>query len=277
MDGATVAELHYYPVKSCAGTSIRDGLLTSAGLAHDRSFMVVGPDGACRTQRRDPRLASIRPEISTDGEQLVLRAPGAGEVHVDVNLTAPRRTVTLFGTADRGIDQGDEVAEWITGVVRAPSRLVRVPPERHRVTDGLTPGTSAYADSCPVHLISSSSVRHLNERITGRGGHPVPMSRFRPNIVLDGWDEPHREDRVREIVIGDTELGYAKLAIRCATTTVDQQAGSKLGPEPLRTLADYRRAREGGVAIGAKFAVSRPGKLVVGDELVVLGWGRSEL
>ncbi|ONI85158.1 MOSC domain-containing protein [Saccharothrix sp. ALI-22-I] len=277
MDRATITELHYHPVKSCAGISVRDGLLTPAGLAHDRSFMIVGPGGTCRTQRRDPRLALIRPEISTDGDQLVLRASGVGKAHVDVDLTAPRREVTLFGTVCNGIDQGDDVADWITEVLRVPSRLVRVPPEQHRVTDGLTPGTSAYADSCPVHVISSSSVGHLNERIVERGGHLVPMNRFRPNIVIDGWAEPHREDGARRVVVGDTELGYAKLAIRCVTTTVDQETGTKRGPEPLRTLADYRRAPDGGVAIGTKFAVLRPGKLTVGDELVVTDWGAPEM
>jgi uncharacterized protein YcbX len=58
---------------------------------------------------------------------------------------------------------------------------------------------------------------------------------------------------------------------------VDQEFGAKAGPEPLRTLADYRRAAEGGVAFGAKFAVVRPGKLSVGDEVVVSSWGASEL
>lgn len=272
-----VAELHSYPVKSCAGISLRDGMLTSAGLAHDRSFMIVGPGGACRTQRRDPRLALIRPEINTDGGQLVLHGPDGDAVRIEVDLTAPRQTVSLFGTDHHGIDQGDEAAEWITDVLRVPSRLVRVPPEQHRVTDGLTPGTSAYADSCPVHVMSSSSVRHLNERITGGGGEPVPMNRFRPNIVIDGWDEPYLEDRMRQAALGDTELGYAKLAIRCVTTTVRQETGTKAGPEPLRTLAGYRRAVEGGVAIGAKFAVLRPGKLTVGDELTVLSWDQPEL
>ena len=149
-----------------------------------------------------------------------------------------------------------------------------MPPEHGRITGGRTPGTSGYADSCAVHAISRATLAELNRRVSGP---PVPMSRFRPNIVIDGWDEPHLEDRAHRIVAGDVELAYAKLAIRCAVTLVDQDSGEKAGPEPLRTLAAYRRAAAGGVAFGAKFSVLRPGKLAVGDVLTVPAWTGSQL
>ena len=122
-------------------------MLTPAGLAHDRSFMVINEDGVFRSQRRVPRMALIRPKISAGGERLTLRAPGVDVTHTDVDLTAARRDVELFGQPYQGIDQGDAVAGWLSGVLGAPSRLVRVPPEHDRVTDGETPGTSGYADS----------------------------------------------------------------------------------------------------------------------------------
>ncbi|QBI54339.1 MOSC domain protein [Streptomonospora litoralis] len=103
------------------------------------------------------------------------------------------------------------------------------------------------------------------------------MSRFRPNIVLDGDAEPHVEDGMRAVGIGGAELGYAKPAIRCAVTTVDQDTGAKAGPEPLTTLARYRRAPRGGVAFGAEFAVVRPGKISVGDEVAVTAWDEPEV
>ncbi|MGW7002076.1 MOSC domain-containing protein [Streptomyces sp. NPDC054933] len=274
---AGVIELSFYPVKGCAGTSVKEAVLTRAGLAHDRSFMVISEDGVFRTQRRDPRLALIQPEISPDATRLMLRAPGAGTVGIDVDTSGARRDVDLFGAAYRGIDQGDAVAEWLSEVLGARCRLVRVPPEHDRVTDGRTPGTSGYADSCALHVISRSTADLLNDKLAERGAKPLPMNRFRPNVVVDGWDEPHTEDRARRIEVGDVELGYAKLAIRCAVTMVDQETGVKAGPEPIRTLADYRKAAAGGVAFGAKFAVTRPGRLSLGDELVVASWGESEL
>jgi uncharacterized protein YcbX len=274
---AAVVELTYYPVKGCAGVTTGEADITRAGLAHDRTFMVVGEDGTFRSQRRDPRMVLIAPEVSADGERLTLRAPECGAVHVAVDTTGARRDVTMFGNPYRGIDQGDEVARWLSSALGAPSRLVRVPPEHDRVTTGRTPGTSGYADSCPLLVASRASLDLLNLRMAERGAPPLPMNRFRPNIVIDGWDDPHTEDRARHLTLGAAELGYAKLAIRCAVTTVDQTTGTRTGPEPLRTLADYRRSRDTGVAFGAKFAVLRPGKVSVGDEVVVGEWDESEL
>jgi uncharacterized protein len=276
-DVARVLELSYYPVKGCAGVSADDARVTLAGLAHDRSFMVTSEQGGFRSQRHDPRLALIRPGISADGRRLVLRGPGIGPLAVDVHTSGARRDVELFGAPFKGIDQGDEAAGWLGEFLGTPSRLVRVPPEHDRVTDGRTPGTSAYADSGAVHILSRTTLDLLNARMAERGSPPLPMDRFRPNIVVDGWDEPHTEDLIRRVSIGDTELAYAKLATRCAVTTVDQSTAAKSGPEPLRTLAAYRRAAAGGVAFGTKFAVLRPGKLSVGDEVNVGSWGESEL
>ncbi|MFC9793846.1 MOSC domain-containing protein [Streptomyces sp. NPDC127584] len=289
---AHVMDLICYPVKGCAGTSMSEALMTPAGLAHDRSFMVVSEDGVFRTQRRHPRLALIRPDISADGARLTLASADEparyGTVGLDVTTSAPRRDVDLFGSAFQGIDQGDDVAAWVSDVLGTPSRLVRVPPEHARIADGLTPGPSGYADSSAVHLLTRASLTLLNRRMAERGAPPLSMDRFRPNIVVDGPDGhdaegggdwaalPHAEDRARRMIIGSAELGYAKLAVRCAVTLVSQEAGARQGPEPLRTLAGYRRAASGGVVFGAKFSVTTPGGLSVGDEVTVKEWGDSE-
>ncbi len=274
--GAIVG-LHYYPVKGCAGISVRKAVLTPAGLTHDRTFMIIDDQGVFNSQRRDPRLALIHPEVDAGGEHLTLTAPAAGTIRVEVDLASTRCDVHLFGVRYQGIDQGDAVAGWLSEVLGTPSRLVRVPPEHDRVTDGAIPGTSAYADSCPLLVTSLASLDVLNKRLAERGHEPLPMNRFRPNIIVGGWDEPHIEDQARLVNAGAAELGYAKLATRCAVTTIDQDTAVKTGPEPLRTLAGYRRASKGGVAFGVKFAVLRDGTLSVGDPVVVNSWGESEL
>ncbi len=138
-------------------------------------------------------------------------------------------------------------------------------------------------------MLSRASLAHLHTRLAEHGAPPLAMDRFRPNIVIDSlpegcqgeqaadWAaEPHAEDRIRRATIGAAELGYTKLAVRCAVTLVDQEAGARGGPEPLRTLAGYRRFSAGGVVFGAKFSVVRPGKLSVGDEVAVEEWGDAE-
>jgi uncharacterized protein YcbX len=269
---ARVVALRTYPVKGCAGTALTSAFLTPAGLAHDRTFMVVDERGVFRSQRRDPLLATIRPGIVDDGRELQLHAPGTDAVRVAVDLDGPRCPVEMFGTPYRAIDQGGAVAGWLTRVLGAPSRLVRVPPEHDRVTDGETPGRAGFADSGALLLTSCASWAELDRRIAERGAGAVAMDRFRPNVVVDGWTEPHVEDQVREMSVGDTELAFAKQAIRCAVTLVDQRTGARVGPEPLRTLADYRRVTGKGVAFGTKFSVLRPGLLAVGDKLHVRRW-----
>lgn len=271
-----VAELITYPIKGCAGTAVRSAMITPVGLTHDRAFMVVGADGVFRSQRRDPRLSVIRPALDATGTRMTLHAPDVAPLQIDVDPDGPRLDITMFNDAYVGIDQGDAVAGWISEVMRAPSRLVRVPRDHHRVTTGVNNGTCGFADSGALLLLSLASLEGLNERLVARGEEPLPMNRFRPNIVLAG-PAPHTEDLGRRIAVGDAVLGYQKLCIRCAVTLVDQDAGRKAGPEPLRTLADYRRATAGGVAFGSKYSVLRPGRLAVGDELRVTEWGPSEI
>ncbi|MGY2063020.1 MOSC domain-containing protein, partial [Nocardia gipuzkoensis] len=183
-----------YPIKGCGGTELSESALTPAGLTHDRSFMVIGEDGVFRSQRRDPRLALIHPAIDAEGRVLTLRAQDREPLEIVVDTDGPRRPVTLFDSPYFGIDQGDAAARWLTEMLGVASRLVRVPPEHQRVTDGLIPGTSGYADSSPMHILSTESLVDLNDLIVERGGAPLPMNRFRPNIVATGWGEPYRED-----------------------------------------------------------------------------------
>ncbi|MFE0102764.1 MOSC domain-containing protein [Streptomyces sp. NPDC059009] len=268
-----IAELITYPVKGCAGRPQPRAALARTGLAHDRAFLVVDGDGVFRTQRNEPRLAVITPEVGADGRELTLSAPGTEPLRLDVDTASPPRPVELFGAAHQGIDQGDTVARWLSEVLGAERRLVRVPPEYERTTDGLVPGRSLYADSGSLHVLSRASLGELNRRIVAAGREPLPLSRFRPNIVLDGWAEPHLEDQARHVTAGGTELAFAKLAVRCAVTLVDQERGERAGPEPLRTLATYRRVPEGkGVSLGAKYTVLRTGELAVGDEFAVREW-----
>ncbi|GAA2409038.1 MOSC N-terminal beta barrel domain-containing protein [Actinomadura vinacea] len=268
---AVVVQLVSYPIKGCAGTPLDGVRADEPGLEHDRSFMVVDGDGTFRSQRRDPRLALIRPVVGERGRRITLDAAGFGAVDIEVDTDSARRDVELFGLPYQGIDQGPDAAGWLSEFLGAPSRLVRVPPEHDRVTDGLTPGQAGYADSGAVHLVSTASLDELNRRLAAAGHPALPMDRFRPNIVIDGTGGPHLEDELRGVRIGGAVLAFAKLALRCAVTTVDQDGGVKTGPEPLRTLAAYRRVARGGVAFGAKFSVVRPGRVALGDEVAAAG------
>jgi uncharacterized protein len=220
-------------------------------------------------------MAVLRPRIVADGTRLVVDAPGADAIELDVLTDGARLDVSLFGKwFGTGIDQGDTAAKWFSAALDLPCRLVRVPPEHDRNGWGLHPGKVGFADAHAVLITAESSLDNLNRRISERGANGVPMDRFRPNIVVSGWPEPHTEDRFRLMSVGGVQLGYAVRAIRCAVPTVAQDTGVRSGPEPTRTLADYRREPEfgGGVSFGVKAAVLGAGDVAVGDEIVVREW-----
>lgn len=286
---ATVHTLTYYPVKGCAGICVPAGEIaevTGTGLAHDRVFMVVhAGDGCFRSQRKDPRLAVVGTEMLDEGKRLRLTAPGAGRVELDVALDGPRREVALFGQAvGEAVDQGTEAADWFSDFLGSPSRLVRVRPGFDRDgwgehSPGASPGRYPhgkinFADAHAVSVASLASLDGLNQRIVEHGGEPVPMDRFRPNIVVTGWPDPHTEDRFRRLAVGTVRLGYSVRAMRCSVPMVDQATGRPAGPEPIRTLAGYRREPDydGKVSFATKAAVLRPGTLAVGDEVRVQAW-----
>ncbi|SEP77258.1 hypothetical protein SAMN05216188_101440 [Lentzea xinjiangensis] len=260
-----VSGLVVYPVKGCGGIPVPSSAVDLTGLRDDRMLMLVDDDGVFLSQRKVPAMAALRPSLVDSS--LVL-----GGESFPVLADGPRVPVTVHTWQGSAIDQGDEAAACFSDALSLSVRLVRTPPDLRRETTGETTGLVGFADGNALLVISLSSLDHLNERILDRGGEPVPMDRFRPNVVVSGAPEPHVEDRVRRAAIGDVELAYAKDCVRCAVPMVDQGTGSKAGPEPIRSLAAYRRDPDGGVTFGMKAQVVRTGTIATGDEVDVLEW-----
>lgn len=270
----TVRELTYYPVKGCAGTTVDSVEVIGTGLAHDRTFMVVdAADGAFRSQRTHPAMATVKVTVLRSGAALALSAEGVGPLRLDVDRDGPRRDVSMFDNPlGAAADQGDVVAEWFSDALGAASRLVRVAPGFDRDGWGDTAGKVNFADAHAVLVASTASLDDLNARIAARGdAEAVPMDRFRANIVLTGDDEPHFEDRARRMTMGSVELAHSVRATRCNVPLIDQTTGRRMGPEPIRTLAAYRREPEyeNRVSFGVKNAVVREGVVRVGDSVVI--------
>ncbi|WP_218021364.1 MOSC N-terminal beta barrel domain-containing protein [Nocardia crassostreae] len=81
---ATVSALTCYPIKGCAGGPLTAARILPTGVADDRAFMFVRPDGLFRTQRSTPRLSVIRPELAEDGQKLMLSANEFDSTTIDV-------------------------------------------------------------------------------------------------------------------------------------------------------------------------------------------------
>lgn len=262
-------------MKGLAGVSVERAEVGATGLRHDRNFMLVGPDGTFVSQRSVPAMAPLRVAVLADGEALRLSADGAQDLEVPVAYDGKRRDVSLF---DRwfgaGVVQDPAADAWFSERLGRPVALVRVTPEHERPGWGVHEGFTGFGDAHALLVTSLSSLDGLNERIAETGAEPIPMNRFRPNLVVSGWPVAHTEDRVLRASAGTVEIGYAARSIRCAVPTVDQATGEKRGPEPTRTLAKYRRepGYGGGVSFGMKAAVLTPGVVAVGDEILVHDW-----
>lgn len=270
-----VSSLHLYPVKSCRGIATLEMEVDGLGPADDRRFLIVNADGKFMTQRERPEMARILVRPGTDG--WILLAPDQGEISVPLRSPdgAPVRSVTIWRDTVLGEDCGDEAASRLSGFFGEPVRLVRVgrdysrpiPADRTPVAFGgiATPPQVAFGDAFPFLVTSIASMNELNSRLS----EPLPMDRFRPNIVVTGC-APFEEDTWLSIRIGGVLLHAAGPCGRCIITTTDQHTGER-GKEPLRTLATYRRGPDGAVNFGQNFIhAPERGTIRVGDFVVVL-------
>jgi len=250
----TVAALYSYPVKSCRGLELTEARLLEAGLEHDREWMIVTPEGRFVTQREEARLATIEVAIS-DGA-LALAAPGAGAVRVPLEAGDARRVdVAVWNHHCGALDQGEEAAGWLGQYLNRPLRLVRFDPTHRRESSrewtGDVAATTRFSDGYALLAISRASLDDLNARLP----RPLPVNRFRPNLVLDGLP-PYGEDALHDLVAGGVRLRRVKPCTRCIITTTDQATGARDGDEPMRTLRTYRwDAKLHGVMFGQNLIV----------------------
>ena len=262
---AVVAGLFVYPVKSCRGLAVEGAEIDALGFRNDRRWMVVDEDGRFLTQRTVPLLATIRVGLS-DG-RLSLRSSGWNDLELDAfSDDALAEPVTVWRDTVDALSVGEEADAWLASVLGRPARLVWMPPASVRPAKRDPAGTSpriSFADAYPFLVVSRESLDDLNARL----GRPLPMNRFRPNIVVEGAG-PFAEDGWTRFRIGAVEFDVAGPCARCATTTTDQETGAR-GVEPLRTLATFRR--HGNEVMFGQNAIHRgPGEIRVGMPMEVI-------
>lgn len=264
MPSMTLAGIYRYPVKSLRGAAFDSLEVGRHGLLHDREWMVTDADGRFLTQRQEPRMALIGTHVSDDG-RLTLDAPDTAPIEVDNEL---HHDVEVVVWRDRVRASPVDAAtdDWLSAFLGRRCRLVRFPADRVRAVDPAyaQPGDQVgFADGFPFLLISQASLDALNARLQS----PVPMRRFRPNLVIDGCD-PHAEDGWRRLRIGDLVLRVAKPCSRCIIPTIDPDTAQR-GPEPLRTLMTYRK-RDNQIFFGQNLVHDGPGRLARGMTVEVL-------
>ena len=281
--------LHLYPVKATYRLSPASARVEPWGLAGDRRWMLVDAAGRFVSQREEPSLGQIRASPAEDGT-LTLTTPNGMGVEVPAPSAARQDRlldVEVWGTRFQAAEAGDKAQAWVAQYVGA-YRLVHLDDPRRRPVDPdfSQPGDSvSTADGFPLLLTTTDSLDRLNALIAadpdvqaGPDGaaQPLPMSRFRPNLVVSGT-EAWAEDTWHRVRIGELTFRVVKPCGRCVVTTTDQENGERRGREPLRTLAKHHRLLKK-ASFGQNLIPERPvgvtgdvlGTVRLGDEVTVL-------
>ena len=264
-----VTALFTYPVKGCHRIDHDVARVEPWGLAGDRRWMLIDADGVGITQRGDPRPTQLRVRTRPGG--IVLSAPGLPDLDVDEPVGGPELDVRVFKSHAPAPARLAESA-WSSAFYGRPARLAwQADPGGRNVGGGSEDGEPvSLADGYPLLLANEASLAALNDWLLEAGDEPVPMTRFRPNLVVSGaapWAEDDWSARSVRLRIGDVVLRAEGGCPRCVVTTIDQETGDK-GKQPLRALGQHRRFTDG--LLFAINIIPAPGSLRVGDPVTVL-------
>jgi len=196
-------------------------------------------------------------------DHLIVEAPGMPNLRVDAPNPSDASTipVTVWGDLVQASLCAPNTSDWFSRFLEKSVRLVyfsdaskRLADQRFAPKDALV----SFSDGFPVLVCTEASLDDLNGRLT----RPVPMSRFRPNIVLAGT-QAYEEDSIDTLVIGAMKFTARSPCARCSVTTVLEGSAERT-KEPLRTLAAYRTT-EHGVIFGQNLTHSGDGVISIED------------
>lgn len=269
----TLTRIRIHPIKSCRGYDCESAELDPLGLVNDRRFQVIAPDGKPFTQRSHGILAQVSAKVSAG--ELQVRAPDHGRFSVPLTRSQPSQHETEVWSATGLIAEGcgKIAAEFFSALLGESALLVSTGAAFERPVRAHPQDRVGFADAFPLLIISEASLAELNQRISAHDSSiaPIAMERFRPNLVVKGC-HAFAEDTWSRLRIGDCEFESGGPCERCVMTTLDHQTGAKTGPEPLRTLATFRRATDGsGVWFGQNLVnTSKSGRIEVGTSINVI-------
>jgi hypothetical protein len=255
-----LSQIFIYPVKSAKGIAVSQAQLDNSGPVQDRRWMAIDEEGVFLSQRKLPRMVLIEPRF--EGPNLVLTAPGMSSLVISRWAGEGEWIpVRIWRDHLRLPHPNQDYSDWFSSFLGRPCRLVHLPDEITRYIERPFDDPKwrvSLADGYPLLIATQASLDLLNTRLPS----PASMERFRPNLVISGT-APHAEDTWRRIQIGSVQLAIVKPCARCSTVLVDPHT-AKLGAEPLKTLAKYRRM-PASVMFAQNALILTPGELRVGS------------
>jgi uncharacterized protein YcbX len=264
MGSLRLSEIWIYPIKSLGGIRLKSSKVLEKGLLHDRRWMLVDEKGNFMTQRTHPAMALLKLSFGVDrlnihhANSSMSVLPGQPHKGTAITTHVFDDPVTVFEVSDIH-------SAWVSERLNLKCRLVYFPEENRRPVDPdyrVNREQVSLADAFPFLIIGENSLSDLNNRLKD----PLPMNRFRPNLVFSGG-VAYEEDTWKNFKVGRNRFVGVKPCARCVVTTVNQDTAQK-GIEPLATLATYRR-RNGNVYFGQNAIAIDHEEIVEGDEIIV--------
>jgi len=256
-----------YPLKSCHSIPLQTGQIAERGFAWDRRWMLINERGTYLNQIWLPRLACVIPHLTDTG--VAVQAPGMEPLIIPIESETVQVLTVKVGTKVCGaMVVSQHTSEWFSEFLHFPCRLVYMPETTRRPVNPAYARNQeivSFANGYPFHLLSQASLDALNTRLAS----PLPMNRFRPNIVVAGA-EPFAEDQWHTLRINGHLFHLVKPCDRCAVTLVDQDTGERGRKEPLKTLASFRRVDKHVFFGRYGLSSSHGGAIHVGDPVEVL-------
>ena len=181
-------------------------------------------------------------------------------------MTGETATVDIWGTICEAQLVNAAADKWFSQILNVSCRLVYMAEdtivkieEQYAINNDLT----SFSDGFPILMLGESSLQDLNSKIE----HPLPMNRFRPNLVFTGGSA-FIEDTMKEFSINGHTFFGTKPSARCVVTTIDQNTAEK-GKEPLKTLSTYR-SRNSKIYFGENVIAAGIGKINIGDAIKIV-------
>ena len=293
-----VSSLVVYPVKSCAGVSVRSAVLQGwgdgcGGLLYDRKWIILREDGEGRmrmaTQRNVPSLCliacQIDPEIlagareATEADSLELSMRGGSEAlnipllpRQSTTAAARKLRVRVWGWEGDVVDEGDEAAAWVTEAMRSVGglgdgellRLARFDSSAKRIVEddykriGGGDARVAQTELSDGFPILLCSSSSL-DAVNASCGDDVDMRRFRPNICVRGA-LAFEEDTWSKLKICATS-GEVELSLvkPCARCTVPEVNQDTGSPAPATAVDEKDESAHPKTVTAALRALGRRG------------------
>ncbi|MCF8241321.1 MAG: MOSC domain-containing protein [Melioribacteraceae bacterium] len=257
--------IYIYPIKSLGGILLNESIIDKRGLRFDRRWMLVDENNRFLSQRELPQMSQLNVNISYDELIIEHKKNRKTAITIPISLVSDKKINAVLHNEDVcGYHIADEIDEWFSDVLNHKCRLIKMTDDIIRSVDKKYSVNNnelvGFADGYPFLIIGDESLNLLNSKLQS----PVPMHRFRPNMVFGGGTA-HDEDEWKHFTLNRITFHVVKPCARCVITTIDQDT-AQINQEPLKTLAAYRKTGSK-VIFGQNLLHDKNGEIRIGDIL----------